>query len=131
MGPRRTVLLLLGLLWVGMGWTVTVSGPVDPGDAILYEALPVWVRVTAWALTGCLAIFGATLPHLDKIGYSALLVMPAERFISLVWSQIEWVRPGPPPGTVGIPGALVWGVVLALIWVVMQWPDTPRGERGE
>lgn len=129
---RCKTLRLLGLLWVIMGLTVLFAGsPIDPGNAILYEVWPVHLRVFMWIATGVPAIIASYRCRGTMTGFALLLVMPVERASALIWSQIQWIIPGPPPGTIGIAGAILWLLIGALIWNLSRWPDSKVATKGE
>ena len=121
--PRGAILALLGLMWIGRGLVILDDpGVSDPDEAIIHHLLPVWVRVTAWVTTGALALASCWHPRISWVGWAAILLMPAERAVSYLWSLAMWVIPGGPSGTAWAgPYALWWTANTAVLIVMASW----------
>lgn len=129
MSRRSLVLRDLALLWLLMGSVVATTGhSIDPGDAILYEAIPVPIRVALWIGCGLIALAASCRVRWQDRGWMALAVMPAERCISHVWSLAHSLIPGEPPGTTweGIAFTFLWAGITHLVLILAGWDeDTP------
>ena len=130
MTPRRArVLRILAALWLLMGVVVAVSdSAIDPGDAILYEVLPVPVRVAMWGIPAIVALTASYRHRWQDAGWMTLAIMPAERAISHGWSLAHGLIPGEPPGTTweGAASLLLWAGITHLVLILAGWDeDTP------
>lgn len=120
LGRRGLALAILAALWLLMGTRVAATHDpalIDPGRAVLYEVWPLWLRVTAWCATGTAGLVAALWPRWQDAGWWALLVMPAERVISYIWSLAHSLIPGWPPGASweALIGLVTWGGILSLL----------------
>lgn len=124
---RRTwTLILVGCFHLGYAAsTLAVQpGSIDPGDAILFEMLPVTLRATMWAITGTVAVAMAPSLRWQKIGWVAAMLMPMERLVGHFWSAVMYYIPGYPPGLVTAPAELlVWAAISGLVWTTAGWPE--------
>lgn len=128
-GRRALVLRVLAGLWLLMAAIVATTGhDIDPGDAILYEVLPVPVRVAMWGIPAIVALTTSYRHRWQDVGWMVLAVMPAERAISHAWSLVHGLIPGEPPGTTweGAASLLLWAGVTHLVLILAGWDeDTP------
>ena len=125
-GRRGLSLLVLGAIWVVMGVVVAAQErEIDPADAILYEAIPIEIRAGLWIGTGLVALFAAFCPHRQVAGWWALMILPAERAISHLWSFAQSVVPGEPPGTrfEGLALFLLWALIIRVLLLVAGWDE--------
>lgn len=123
---RVWVLILFGLFHLGYAVsTLTVNGAdIDPGDAILFELLPVPLRAAMWATTGVVAILCAPSRRWQKLGWVAIMVMPMERTVGHLWSAVMYYLPGYPPGLASAPAELaVWAAISGVVWITAGWPE--------
>lgn len=122
---RRAALILIGLLHLGMVPGIIVRPVVvDPGLAILHTMMPVWLRASLWATAGLLCLALALHHRSEAVGWGIAMLMPIERAVSYLWSGIQWIIPGWPPGAAASFGtAAVWAVIGGLIWLMAGWPD--------
>ena len=99
-----------------------VSDPrltLDPGRAILFEAMPIPVRVALWASAALIVAVGALCPRWEPLAFAAAMVMPIERAAGHLWSWAHHIMPGHPPGDpLGFGPAVVWASTAALIALV-------------
>ena len=118
--PRRWALLWIALGHVGMAaWVSDPRLNLDPGRAILFEAMPIPVRVALWASAALTVAAGALWPRWESVAFGAAMVMPIERAAGHLWSWAHHLLPGAPPGDpLGWGPALVWLSVAALIALV-------------
>lgn len=128
LGRRGTAVLLVGILWILIGTLVYVDKrPINPGDAILYESIPLIYRAALWYTTGLLAILTISKPRWVGIGFGLLSIMPAERLLSFCNSLIQYVIPGPPLGTLrSFIGGGIWIVALLFLVLIAGWDDDVR-----
>ena len=120
------------LLWVSaghLGMAAWVSDPrltIDPDRAILREAWPLMLRTCLWALSAAVVAFGAWRPRWETVAFTVAMVMPIERAVGHMWSWVQHLIPGSPPGDPsGWGPAVVWASVAALI-ALMGKSSTPR-----
>ena len=124
-GRRGTFLLLVGAAWIFIGASVATDKNVpNPGDAILYQYLPVEIRGAMWAVCGIIAICCSLRPSWEKIGFVALVVMALQRVVGNVYGFIHFLIPGYPPGAMrSLWNVLAWGTIGLTIYVVAGWDD--------
>ena len=129
LGRRGGLLLLLAVLWVGVAAQVAATNaPYDVDAAVLHERIPLGWRVGLW-LASALVMAGAALagtrdPRVQRIGWAAALVMPAERAFGYLWSVVMVGVPGPPPGSLGsLAGLVEWCVVTAIVYTLAGWDE--------
>lgn len=85
-GNRGAVLVILGVLWLLTAVGIA-SAPISQAGRLLpYEHLPVWFRVTLWAVPGLLAIVVAVWRRWDDLAWALLIVPVAERALSFAWA---------------------------------------------
>lgn len=127
MTPRRArVLRILASLWLLIGVVVAVSdSAIDPGDAIAYEALPIWLRTAMWVSTALVALAASYRIRWQDWGWWALATMPAERALSHAWSVLHSMIPGDPPGTTaeGVASLLLWVGITHLVLTLAGWDE--------
>jgi hypothetical protein len=126
-GFRGTALVIIGTIWVGIGFSIT--GEPDRPPLLLMELLPDWLRIFLWLGSGTLAVALGLTKGNDAIGWVALYLMPAVRIASYSFGTVDYFAT-----TVGGPGlergwlyALVWIAVISLIVVCAKWPEPPPG----
>lgn len=134
-GRRPSALINFGLLWLLMGFAVYAGAPSNPiveGEAVLYEKIPVAIRAALWMGTGLLAVGAAYRLRWQNRGWMALTVMPAERALSHLWSFVQGVVPGDPPGTrlEGLALFLLWVLILRVLLLVAGWDEDTVTTRG-
>ena len=118
--PRRWALLWVALGHVGMAaWVSDPRLTLDPDRAILFESMPIPVRVALWASAALIIATGALWPRWESVAFGAAMVMPIERAAGYLWSWAHHLLPGAPPGDQLSWGpALVWASTAALIALV-------------
>lgn len=130
-GRRGTVLLILGFLWLLLGYSVLLDMDIPTADpaGVFHLMIPAEIRGFLWMLTGGIAMCGAFRPpgFSDAFGWAALYAMPALRMVSYLSGWLDWVVPF---GTTGyergwVP-AITWGVIVALIATCAGWPEPAR-----
>ena len=104
LGRRGGLLLLLAVLWAGVAAQVAVThAPYDAAVAVLHERIPAGWRVGLWltcaAVMAAAALAGTRDPRVQRIGWAAALLIPAERAAGYLWSVVMVLLPGPPPYT--------------------------------
>lgn len=122
---RRAALLLIGLMHLAMipGIVFRAAAP-NPDLAILHTLMPVWLRASLWGTSGLLCLFMALHHRAEAMGWAVAMLMPLERAVSYLWSGVQWIIPGWPPGAAASFGtALMWAVIAGLIWLMAGWPD--------
>ena len=134
-GRRPSALINFGLLWLLMGFAVYAGASstlILEGEAVLYEKIPVPIRVALWTSTGLLAVGAAYRLRWQNKGWMALTIMPAERAISHLWSFIQSVVPGDPPGArfEGLALFLLWVLILRILLLVAGWDEDTVTTRG-
>lgn len=123
---RVWALILFGIFHLGYAVSTFTIDPshINPGDAILFELLPVPVRAAMWATTGALAIACAPSRRWQKLGWVAIMLMPMERALGHLWSTAMYLIPGYPPGLASAPAELVvWAALSGVVWITAGWPE--------
>lgn len=126
LGRRALALRVLAGLWLLMAVIVATTGhAIDPGQAILHEALPIPVRIGLWVTTGLVALAGSYRRSWQDAGWMVLAAMPAERAISHAWSLGHGLIPGEPPGTTwaGAASLLLWAGITHLVLILAGWDE--------
>lgn len=127
-GRRRTLLGLLGLIWLLYGWAIATS----PGPNWQFGRLPSEVddflqnhwSGLLWAACGLVAICAAVLPRKrDSYGFTALLGPPLLWSVLYSWSWFislitSWH--GNPRAWVS---ALIWFFAVSVVFITAGWPD--------
>ena len=134
-GHRGVLLILVGIMWVGIGIGIEFNPAQRPeGVLVLHELLPDWLRAGAWGLSGLWAIVVGLRGRRadDTTAYVAIMLMPLERLVSFALSWVIYVA------TLGLNhfglldidvtgynrgwySALVWLIVVVLLQVVAGW----------
>lgn len=125
-GRRGIFLLLLGALWILMAASVIAnSSQINPDDAIVYERLPVWLRIALWVGSGIVMIIAGLSPAKHQTwGFVIAAIMPFQRVVSGAWSVIAYFVPGPPTGRLtSIATFGIWSAILGIIWLVAGWHE--------
>ena len=129
LGRRGGLLLLLAVLWAGVAAQVAVTRtPYDTEAAVLHERMPLAWRVGLWLTSALImaaaAIIGTRDPRMQRIGWAAALLIPAERAAGYLWSVVMVLLPGPPPGSLGsLAGLVEWAVVTAIVYLLAGWDE--------
>ena len=127
-GRRGTALLMLGVLWLLLGYSVFLSMdiPTEAPEGVFHLLIPADVRGFLWMLTGGTAIVAAFRPpgFSDAFGWTALYVMPALRLVSYLSGWLDWIVPFGTPGYErGWVPAITWAVIVVLIATCAGWPE--------
>lgn len=129
LGRRGGLLLLLAVLWTGAAAQVAAArAPYDVATAVLHERMPLGWRVGLWLAAALImaaaAVIGTRAPRVQRIGWAAALLMPAERAAGYLWSVVMVGVPGPPPGSLGsLAGLVEWAVVTAIVYLLAGWDE--------
>ena len=129
LGRRGGLLLLLAVLWAGVAAQVAATrAPYDADVAVLHERIPLAWRVGLWLASALVmaaaAVIGTRDPRVQRIGWAAALLMPAERALGYLWSVVMVGVPGPPPGSLGsLAGLTEWCVVTAIVYLLAGWDE--------
>lgn len=130
-GRRGTVLLMLGVVWLLLGYSVFLSMDIPTGapEGGFHLSIPADVRGLLWTLTGVTAMCAAFRPpgFSDAFGWTALYVMPAVRTVSYLSGWLDWIVPfGTPGHERGWVPAITWAVIVVLIATCAGWPEPAR-----
>lgn len=109
-GGRRQALLLIGVIWVLIGYGRLVEPPpLDPMALLPHEMLPLWARASLWALPGAVAMTASTLgrPQQDVAAFAFLIVAPSVLVCSYAWAWIVYLLPA---GDLGL--ARGWSIAI-------------------
>lgn len=135
-GRRRTLLGLIGVVWLMQSWVIFHSplpgwqwGRLGPGP--IEEVLMDPRSGLVWAVSGLVGVVTAVLPRRrvpDAYGFNALLIPPLLWMVLSAWSWLIWVVTR---GAWGSPEswvmAVVWSCAVIFVLITSGWPD-PRDE---
>lgn len=124
-GRRGTVLLILGLMWVLIGFYVATGSDEHSPYYMLSHASA--FRAVGWWVTGVVAIVAAPMAQgRDRWGFLALYLMAAYRFAAQGAGFVDYLDDahGGPSDAKSILGCILWGSMLALIVVVSGWRES-------
>ena len=132
-GMRGSVLLLLGVIWIGMGASIAVTGdPASYAQVVMLDRVPLAARAPAWIATGCLAVAWVFRPRRivkDGVGFAGLYLMPAYRAVAFITSWVDSLIPVGGTGyRHGLPSGITCLSIVVLIWRIARWPE-PRPDR--
>lgn len=122
---KAIIIALLGLLWVAMGLVVgTGDSPIDPDRAIIYEGLPLWLRVATWIVTGLVAILALPVRELRRWSTPALTIMVVEKIVGYAAATLALLIPGYPPGYAAASSSLgAWLIIGGIIYLIAGMPE--------
>lgn len=134
LGSRAWDLILLSIVWVVVGWSVTANGDPEPGVKVPLDYLSEPARAFLWYGAAAVATTVALIRPLtrnarDSIGFAILILPPALRALSY-W--IAWFE-----GLIGVggeislwPNAVVWSTICIIVYRLAQRPELPRRPDG-
>ena len=127
LGYRGLALLIVGLIYGGIGWGVLAMPQYVPD--LLHTHLPLAWRLCIWWISGGLAVLAALLTfarahagavdRIQRIAFGLMIIGPLQRFGSFAWATIT----GHTLDRFG--GAMVWLLVLLLVALIAAWPEPP------
>lgn len=129
LGRRGAFLLCIGTVWVIYGTGVLQRGSrfgYFPPDVSAVLDSPWWG--VAWTATGLLGVACAfrRAPGEDTAGFVGLQLPPLAWFLISIGSWVtSWFTDY--GGANYWMSAAVWAAVLAAVYVVSGWPETPEG----
>ncbi len=127
---RRTLLILIGLIWVLQGWTHLHSqanwqfGRFGPGP--LDDLITNHWSGLLWVVCGLTGIAAGLLPSRvrDTFGFNALLIPPMLWVCLSGWSWVIFVASR---GEYGSPRmwvqAVMWSLAVVVLLITSGWPD--------
>lgn len=132
-GRRGLFLVLLAVLWCTTAFNVYITAPdIVISDALIYQQLPVPMRIAAWVASAAFMAFAALRrSRWQPAGFAVAAIMPVERVIGGLWSAFASVAPGGADGNLqSIVPAMTWAVIVGIIWLVAGWDEDlfPRAE---
>lgn len=132
-GMRGSVLMLLGVIWIGVGASIAVTGdPASCAQVVMLDRVPLAVRAPAWIATGCLAVAWAFRPRRiikDGVGFAGLYLMPAYRAVAFLTSWVDSLIPVGGSGyRNGLPSGIIYLSIVVLIWRIARWPESQPSE---
>ncbi|MFE5332963.1 hypothetical protein ACFRCG_41925 [Embleya sp. NPDC056575] len=127
LGRRGAFLGGMGTLWLLYGYGLLVEPIASTASyRLLLHVMPMDGWAVAWVVAGVVALLCAwTRPPWDWPGFAALYATAIPWGLSSLMSW--WPLDDNPRGWIG---AAIWGALGGAIWVVVGWPEPPRGERG-
>lgn len=120
-GRRGAFLLLWGLIFVAMGYALTIPLNDPPTNKFLHDYLPWWFRASLWGFSGLIAIVSAWIrdSRATITGYTFLSLPVGERLASCALSwlilNVDY--------RATILGSIVYGALLVAILLVASWPE--------
>jgi hypothetical protein len=120
-GRRGAFLLLFGLMFICIGYALSIPMPSASASQFLHDLLPWWARTALWAGSGVIAVIAGFVrrPKFTIAGYTFLSLPPAERLASyaLSWIIIDVDY------RLAVLGSVVYGSLLIAILIVASWPE--------
>ncbi len=138
LGRRGAALLLTGILWLLLAWSVWYMPIPTTRPRAPHEYAPLELRVLGWGLAGAYAIVAAFLWQrvkdsnglavLDRIGFALLIIMPMERALSWLLVMILYIPGVPhliplPQFGSGVAGFTAWLVVSLHLFLINGWQE--------
>ena len=125
----RFIFILIGIYTIFNGFSIYSTQEQVADRAVLYDRLPIEVRVVSWVFIGFLVLFFSFDLRTFPLAVAASVIMPVERAISHFWSWFAYLIPGPPGGDpIGFAHTIKWGAVVLLFIVLGSWATTKRRE---
>lgn len=136
-GRRRTLLSLVGTIWILVGWSIWTS-PVPNWQfghlpSLLDKILEDKWSAILWFICGLIAVSVGVLPRKrfpDACGFDALLVPSVLWTVLYAWSWVIFVVTR---GHWGNPRswsmALTWLFAVTVVYITSGWPDPSDREK--
>lgn len=139
-GRRGTVLVLVGLGWIGVGidvWfnpTPRFTTPGQPPGGYLHFMDQGWPAIV-WAVCGIVTasvglVRGSkVMNEREVIGFNTALTPPLLWLFTYAWSIISFVVTGGAAGRASsFVAVIVYSIVAAFILVIAGWPEPQKPE---
>lgn len=131
LGRRGAMLLMMGTayLFIGAGEPFR---EVATYPGAWHQYLPIWLRVSIWAVPGVLAVVAATRRRwrTDAVGWFSLFIAPFIRSVSYATSFAVWVVTGGRDGSwVAIFAAVIYGCFMGMSLICSGWSENPPKDR--
>lgn len=126
-GERGMDLLLLGFIWLLLGFAIAEGNETHRAYVFVIEYLPIPLRVAIWWGAAAVAFITAWWPAgKDRWGFVALVIPPALRATSHVVAVISGYLTDDKYGyhQDWIP-ALSWVTVTLFVWRLARHPELP------
>jgi hypothetical protein len=158
LGRRGVVLLLVGLIWISVGYSVFHMPYPTTRVPAPHELLPPAARYIAWGVTGFIGIVSAFFaPGRDRWGFLAVMLMAAERAFSwlivlmlhfylyqhwlslpvfgfLPWGLITFLHLSDillvPIWPLALANFGAWGATCILLFAISGWKEAPAHPKG-
>lgn len=114
-GFRGLFLVMFGAMFAVIGLGVLANPMTDPH--LWHTQLPIWFRLLIWCGAGLVAVAAAWQPRIQPIGFAALFVGPAERFVSFTGSMIM------EPSFMRLTGAGLYLLLTLTVVLIASWPE--------
>ena len=114
-GFRGLSLVMFGSMFMVIGLGVLANPAVDPN--LWHTQLPVWFRMLVWCGAAVVALVAAWQPSLQPLGFAALFVGPAERFVSFTSGMVM------EPSFARLTGAALYMLLALTILLIASWPE--------
>ena len=114
-GFRGLFLTMFGLMFFVIGLGVLANPAPDP--YLWHTQLPIWFRLTIWGGAGLAAVCAAWQPRLQPVGFAALFVGPAERFVSFTGAMLL------EPSFARLTGAALYLLLTLTVVLIASWPE--------
>ena len=132
LGRRGGILVLLGVVWVGIGVGVGYdTAIIDGAQGLFHLLIPTPLRIALWVVCGTIAVFAGIVraPKWQGAGFAALVVPVTQRALSYLGGMFMEVYNG--RGTYQTwPLFLIFIAVTGVILIVAGWREendhTPR-----
>jgi hypothetical protein len=126
-GFKATFLWLIAIAWSFQAVVVVLAEPVWIAN-LFHTHIPTPIRFCLWAIPATVAMILSRSFEKQWLGFVLLGLAPAQRLTSYtIGAPIEITTGHYSTGWEYVGRALIWLLVILVIWLASVWPDPPDG----